>query len=50
MPRQKLHTGIQTFREIRMESYYYVDKTPQILQLIEEGNYYFLSRPAQQCW
>ena len=27
MSRRKLPIGIQTFREIREESYYYVDKT-----------------------
>ncbi|MEN9904034.1 MAG: hypothetical protein RLZZ555_599, partial [Pseudomonadota bacterium] len=34
LPRKKLPIGIQTFAKIREEDYYYVDKTPQILQLI----------------
>ena len=46
-PRRKLPIGIQTFAEIRQEHHYYVDKTPQILRLIDEGKYYFLSRPRR---
>ncbi|MFK5948775.1 MAG: ATP-binding protein [Methylococcales bacterium] len=45
--RKKLPIGIQNFREIREENHYYVDKTPFIQQLIEEGKYYFLSRPRR---
>lgn len=45
--RKKLPIGIQTFREIRQEDYYYVDKTDLALKLIEEGKYYFLSRPRR---
>jgi len=45
MPRKRLPIGIQTFREIREENYYYVDKTGFARQLIDEGKYYFLSRP-----
>ena len=47
LPRKKLPIGIQTFSEIRQEGHYYVDKTPQILQLIDQGKYYFLSRPRR---
>jgi hypothetical protein len=47
LPRKKLPIGIQTFAEIRQEGHYYVDKTPQILQLIDQGKYYFLSRPRR---
>ncbi len=47
LPRKKLPIGIQTFREIREEGYYYVDKTPLALRLINEGKYYFLSRPRR---
>lgn len=43
--RRKLPIGIQTFREIREDDCYYVDKTPLICQLIDEGKYYFISRP-----
>ena len=47
MTRRKLPIGIQTFREIREEGHYYVDKTGFALRLIEEGKYYFLSRPRR---
>ena len=47
MPRKRLPIGIQTFREIREGGYYYVDKTGFALRLIEEGKYYFLSRPRR---
>ena len=43
----KLPIGIQTFREIREESCYYVDKTPYMRRLVEEGKHYFLSRPRR---
>ncbi|WP_022952435.1 ATP-binding protein [Leucothrix mucor] len=45
--RKRLPIGIQTFSEIRQENHYYVDKTDQALQLIEEGKHYFLSRPRR---
>ena len=35
--RRKLPIGIQTFREIRAESYYYVDKTAYIRRMMDEG-------------
>ena len=44
---QKLPIGIQTFEEFRKENYLYVDKTKQILQMIESGKCYFLSRPRR---
>ncbi len=47
MIRKKLPIGIQTFREIREDNYYYVDKTKLIQHLIQEGKYYFLSRPRR---
>jgi hypothetical protein len=47
MHRKKLPIGIQTFREIREADYYYVDKTPLALRLIDGGKYYFLSRPRR---
>lgn len=43
----KLPIGIQTFREIREENYYYVDKTELIWQLVDSGKHYFLSRPRR---
>jgi len=45
--RKKLPIGIQTFRVIREENYYYVDKTALALDLINGGNHYFLSRPRR---
>jgi hypothetical protein len=45
--RRKLPIGIQTFAKIREEDYYYVDKTPYALRLIESGTHYFLSRPRR---
>jgi hypothetical protein len=47
MIRKKLPIGIQTFRKIREEDFYYVDKTPLALQLIEQGSHFFLSRPRR---
>ena len=45
--KRKLPIGIQTFREIRDENHYYVDKTGYAARLIEEGKHYFLSRPRR---
>ena len=45
--KRKLPIGIQTFREIREDGYYYVDKTAYVHRLVEEGKYYFLSRPRR---
>ncbi|MCL7462804.1 ATP-binding protein [Pseudomonas sp. NW5] len=47
LPRRKLPIGIQTFARLREDDCYYVDKTGMILQLIDEGSYYFLSRPRR---
>ncbi|WP_295580961.1 AAA family ATPase [uncultured Lamprocystis sp.] len=47
MTRKRLPIGIQTFRKIREDDYYYVDKTDFALKLIEEGTHYFLSRPRR---
>ena len=44
---RRLPIGIQTFREVREEGYYYVDKTPFIQQLVQRGKHYFLSRPRR---
>ena len=45
--KRKLPIGIQTFREIREEGSYYVDKTTYARMLAEEGKHYFLSRPRR---
>jgi len=47
MTRKKLPIGIQTFREIREDDCYYVDKTGFALKLATEGKAYFLSRPRR---
>ncbi len=44
---QKLPIGIQTFSQIREESYIYVDKTHLAFDLIENYKYAFLSRPRR---
>jgi len=46
---KKLPIGIQTFKEIRdkEQNYIYIDKTKEALDLIENGKYYFLSRPRR---
>lgn len=43
----KLPLGIQSFRELRQEGYWYVDKTELICTIPEQGKYYFLSRPRR---
>ncbi len=45
--RRQLPLGIQSLARIREENCYYVDKTPFALRLIEQGSYYFLSRPRR---
>ena len=47
MPRRKLPIGIQTFREIREDNCYYVDKSGMAVDLIRTGKSYFLSRPRR---
>ena len=47
MRRRRLPIGIQTFRNIREADAYYVDKTPWIGRLLDEGSHYFLSRPRR---
>ena len=47
MSKRKLPIGIQTFREVREENCYYVDKTAYIRRLLDEGKHYFLSRPRR---
>ena len=47
MTRRQLPIGIQDFRTIREQDFYYVDKTPHIQRLVGQGRYYFLSRPRR---
>ena len=44
---KKLPIGIQTFRELIEEGYYYVDKTEFIYNLVSLKKYFFLSRPRR---
>lgn len=43
----KYPIGIQDFRRLREEGYVYVDKTPYIHRIINQGSYFFLSRPRR---
>ena len=47
MSRRRLPIGIQTFRTLREEDCYYVDKTAYVERLVHEGKRYFLSRPRR---
>ena len=47
MNRRQLPIGIQDFRTIREQDFCYVDKTPLVRKLVEEGRFYFLSRPRR---
>ena len=47
LARRKLPIGIQTFSQIIEEGYYYIDKTGMAVDLVEQGKYYFLSRPRR---
>ena len=47
MTRRRLPIGLQTFRELRGQDCYYVDKTGFIARLLDEGKHYFLSRPRR---
>ena len=44
---KKLPIGIQNFEKIRLDGYFYLDKTEEIFNLISTGSYYFLSRPRR---
>jgi len=43
----KYPIGIQTFSEIIEDEYLYIDKTEIIHRLVNNGKYYFLSRPRR---
>ena len=47
MTRRRLPIGIQTFRKVRDDGCYYVDKTAFMHRLAAEGTHYFLSRPRR---
>ena len=44
---KKLPVGIQSFRIVIEEDCAYADKTKDIYSLIQQGRYYFLSRPRR---
>jgi len=44
---KKLPIGIKSFEKLRTEGFYYVDKTHFVKKLVDEGDYYFLSRPRR---
>jgi hypothetical protein len=44
---QKYPVGLQDFGEVRTGGYVYVDKTEFAYKLVEQGKYYFLSRPRR---
>ena len=46
-PRRPLPIGYQAFANLRNEGCYYVDKTPLIREMIQQGRFYFLSRPRR---
>ena len=47
MRRQRLPIGLETFNDLRERDCYYVDKTPLIAELVDQGSHYFLSRPRR---
>ena len=44
-PRRKLPIRIQTWRAIREDGCYHVDKTDCVRRLVDGGQHYFLPRP-----
>ncbi len=47
MNRLRNPLGIEDFKKARERGCYYVDKTPHLRQLIDQGEHYFLSRPRR---
>ncbi len=43
----KLPVGIQNFESLRNDGYVYIDKTQLIWRMVDQGKYYFLSRPRR---
>ncbi|PCK03438.1 MAG: AAA family ATPase [Alteromonadaceae bacterium] len=43
----KYPLGVQTFSKVIQQNYVYVDKTALIYELIDQGEWYFLSRPRR---
>lgn len=47
MRKERYPIGIQNFPEVRRGGYVYVDKTSYIIQLLDSGKFFFLSRPRR---
>ena len=47
LTKRRLPIGIQTFRRLREDGCYYVDKTDHVRRLVAGGSRYFLSRPRR---
>ena len=47
MQQKKYPIGVQTFEKLRNDGFVYVDKTALVYKMVQEGNYYFLSRPRR---
>ena len=47
MVKIKYPIGIQNFERLRSEDFLYIDKTQFVKKLVEDGCYYFLSRPRR---
>ena len=43
----KYPIGIQHFEKLRTEGFVYVDKTALVHKMVQEGSYFFLSRPRR---
>ena len=39
--------GLQDFEKLRINNFIYIDKTPQIFELLQGAGYYFFSRPRR---
>jgi len=44
---RKYPIGLQSFESLRNDGYIYIDKTYFVKRLVDEGKYYFLSRPRR---
>lgn len=50
MAQLKLPIGIENFKKIRTEGYYYVDKTDVIRQILEDGCFVTLFTRPRRFW
>jgi hypothetical protein len=44
---KKLPLGIQSFEKLRKDNYLYIDKTRDAFEMVNQGTYFFLSRPRR---